>query len=147
MGVRRLRVRTICSFVTFLGAFTKLRKATISFVRSVRLTVRPYVRPHGTTGIPLDGFSWNLMFEDFWKLCRVCLRIFPCRRTAISAPHTRPTQRLSRRRHSTIRTVHTTYAAALKTTTHPKTRCRKPYAATQHLMLLMMGVCTWNMSS
>ena len=31
---------------------------------------------------------------------------------------------------------HTTYAAALKTTTHPKTRCRKPYAATQHLMLL-----------
>jgi len=41
----------------------------------------------------------------------------------------------------------TTYAAALKTTTHPKTRCRKPYAATQHLMLLMMGVCTRNMSS
>ena len=36
--------------------------------------------------------------------------------------------------HGTIHTVHTTYAAALKTTTHPKTRCRKPYAATQHLM-------------
>ena len=49
--------------------------------------------------------------------------------------------------HGTIRTVHTTYAAALKTTTHPKTRCTKPYAATQHLMLLMMGVCTRNMSS
>ena len=32
--------------------------------------------------------------------------------------------------------------AALKITTQPKTRCRKPYAATQHLMLLMMGVCT-----
>ena len=31
--------------------------------------------------------------------------------------------------HGTIRTVH------------------KPYAATQHLMLLMMGVCTRNMSS
>jgi len=40
---------------------------------------------------------------------------------------------------------HPTYAAALKTTTHPKTRYRKPYAATQHLMLLMMGVCTRNM--
>jgi len=40
-----------------------------------------------------------------------------------------------------------TYAAAFKTTIHPKTRCRKPYAATQHLMLLMMGVCTRNMSS
>ena len=47
----------------------------------------------------------------------------------------------------TICTVHTTHAAALKTTTHPKTRCRKPYAATQHLMLLMMGVCIRNMSS
>ena len=41
--------------------------------------------------------------------------------------------------HGTIRTAHTTYTAALKTTTHPKTRCRKPYAATQHLMLLMIG--------
>jgi len=44
--------------------------------------------------------------------------------------------------HGTIRTVNTTYAAALKTTTQPKTRCRKPYAATQHQMLLMMGVYT-----
>jgi len=32
--------------------------------------------------------------------------------------------------HGTIRTVHTTYAAALRTTTHLQTRCRKPYAAT-----------------
>jgi len=46
-----------------------------------------------------------------------------------------------------IRTVHTTYAGDLKTTTHLKIRCRKPYAATQHLMLLMMGVCTRNMQS
>ena len=43
-------------------------------------------------------------------------------------------------------TAHMTYVAALKTTTHPKTRCRKPYTATQHLMLLMMGVCTRNTS-
>jgi len=48
--------------------------------------------------------------------------------------------------HSIICTVHMTYAAALKTTTHPKTRCRKPYAAPQHPMLLMMGLCTQNMS-
>jgi len=47
----------------------------------------------------------------------------------------------------TIRTVSTTYAAALKTTTHPKTQCRKPYAAIQYLMLLMMGVFTRNMPS
>jgi len=39
--------------------------------------------------------------------------------------------------------VHGTF----RTTTHPKTRCRKPYAATQHPMLLMMGVCGRNMSS
>jgi len=51
------------------------------------------------------------------------------------------------RRHGTICTVNTTYTAALNTTTHPKTRCRKPYAATQHLMLPIMGVCTRNMSS
>jgi len=49
--------------------------------------------------------------------------------------------------HSTIRTVHTTYAAVTKTITHPKTGCRKPYAVAQHLMLLMMGVCTRTMSS
>jgi len=47
----------------------------------------------------------------------------------------------------TICTVHTTYAVALKTTIHLETRCKKPYAATQHLMLVMMGVCTRNMSS
>ena len=44
--------------------------------------------------------------------------------------------------HSTIRTVHTTHAATLKATTHPKTRCRKPYAATQQLMLLDGAVRT-----
>ena len=49
--------------------------------------------------------------------------------------------------HGNIRTAHTTYAAALKTTIHPNPRCRKPYAETQHLMLLMMGVCTRNKSN
>ena len=39
------------------------------------------------------------------------------------------------------------FSMTLKTTTHPKTRCRKPYAASQHLMLLMMGVYTRNISS
>ena len=27
------------------------------------------VRPHGTTRLPLDGFSFNLIFEDFSKIC------------------------------------------------------------------------------
>jgi len=30
---------------------------------------------------------------------------------------------------------------------HPENRCRKSYATTQHLMLLMMGVCTRNILS
>jgi len=46
----------------FLGAFAKLRNAIISFVMSVC--------PHGTTRLPLDGFSWNLVFEYFSKFRR-----------------------------------------------------------------------------
>jgi hypothetical protein len=45
----------------FLDTFAKLRKATVSFM---------FVRPHGTTWLPLDGFSWNLIYEDFMKICR-----------------------------------------------------------------------------
>jgi len=40
-------------FLTFLGTFTKLRKASIRFVMSVC----QFVRPHGTTQLQLDGFS------------------------------------------------------------------------------------------
>jgi hypothetical protein len=50
------------SVLVFLGAFAKLRKATISFVVSVR--------SHGTTCLPLDGFSWKFIFEHFSKICR-----------------------------------------------------------------------------
>jgi len=41
-----------------LGAFSKLEKVAISFAISACLPVRP----HGTTRLPLDGFSWNLVF-------------------------------------------------------------------------------------
>jgi hypothetical protein len=57
----------------FIGAFEKLRKATISFVMSVRLSVRMYVClsvwPHRTTRFPQDNFSWNLKFEYLSKIC------------------------------------------------------------------------------
>jgi hypothetical protein len=53
----------------FLGAFAKLRKAAISFVMSVRLSVRPYVHYYGTTQLPMDGFLWNLVYEYFSKTC------------------------------------------------------------------------------
>jgi len=43
-----------------LGAFKKLRKATISFVVSVCLSARPSVRPHGTT--PLHWTN----FQEIW---------------------------------------------------------------------------------
>jgi len=47
----------------FLGDFAKLRKATISFVMSVRLSVRP----HGTPPFPLNGFPLNLILSKFRK--------------------------------------------------------------------------------
>jgi hypothetical protein len=56
----------------FLGSFAKLRNAIISFFMSVR--------PHGTTRLPLDGFSWNLIFEDFSKLFRENLSFIKIRR-------------------------------------------------------------------
>jgi len=49
--------------------------------------------------------------------------------------------------HGTIQTVNMAYAAALRTTIHLQTGCRKPYAANKHLVLLMMGICALNMSS
>jgi hypothetical protein len=39
-------------FLSLIGLFTKLRKATISFIMSVC----PSIRLHRTTGLPLDGF-------------------------------------------------------------------------------------------
>ena len=44
---------------SFVDAFAKLLRATISFFNSVGL--------HGTTQLTLDGFSWNWVFEYFWK--------------------------------------------------------------------------------
>ena len=45
------------------SAFAKLRKATLSFVMSVR--------PHGTSRLLLDGFLLYLIFEYFSKICLV----------------------------------------------------------------------------
>ena len=55
----------ICCYIIFVpsllisSAFPKLRKATNSFVMSVH--------PHNITRFPLDGYSWNLIFEDFFR--------------------------------------------------------------------------------
>jgi hypothetical protein len=50
----------------FCCAIVKLRKATLSFV----IYVYPSVRPHTTTRLTLDGFSWNFIYEYFLKICR-----------------------------------------------------------------------------
>jgi len=44
----------------FSVAFSKLRKAAISFVMTAR--------PHGTTQLPLDGFGLILILEHSSKL-------------------------------------------------------------------------------
>ena len=47
--------------IAFLGMFTKLQKVTISIIVSIC--------PHRITWIPLDRFSWNLIFEYVSKVC------------------------------------------------------------------------------
>jgi len=55
-----------------MGAFEKLRKATISFVTSVCLSVSVCmsIRPHGTSRLKRDGFSLNLILERFGEICQ-----------------------------------------------------------------------------
>ena len=55
---------------SFLGAFAKLRKATLSFVMSVRPSVCLSVGPHGTFQRLKDGFSWNFIYQYFSKICQ-----------------------------------------------------------------------------
>jgi hypothetical protein len=49
------------------GAFAKLRKATISFVISVRPSVRR---------LPMEGFWIYFKSENLWKICRENVRFF-----------------------------------------------------------------------
>jgi hypothetical protein len=51
-------VQLLCE--TFLGSFARLRKTIIIFM---------FVHPR-ITRLPLHGFSWNLIFKYFSKICR-----------------------------------------------------------------------------
>jgi len=53
----------------------KFSKRTVSFVMSISLSSRP----HGTTRLLLDGFLWNLIFEDFSNTCKESLKFFKIR--------------------------------------------------------------------
>jgi len=50
-------------FSTFLSAFAKLPKATVSFVMSVCLSVCP----HDTTRLPLHGLAYHFIFGIFFR--------------------------------------------------------------------------------
>ena len=58
----------------YLGAFAKFRKAFVTVVISVRVSVSFFfcapVRPNKTAWLPLTRFSWNLIFDYFSKICR-----------------------------------------------------------------------------
>jgi hypothetical protein len=51
-----------------LGALAKLRKEG-NYLRHVCPSSCPFLRPHGTNRPPLNGFSWNSVFEYFSKIC------------------------------------------------------------------------------
>jgi hypothetical protein len=51
----------------FLDVSAKLRKTMISFVLSVRQSIRPSIRSHATAEIPLDRFSCIFLFLSFSK--------------------------------------------------------------------------------
>ena len=50
-----------------LGAFSKLRKTTVSVVMCLCLSVRPPVRPHGTTRSLWTNIHEILYLKIFWK--------------------------------------------------------------------------------
>jgi hypothetical protein len=50
-----------------LDVFTKMQEVTISFVMSVC----PSVSPHGTTWLPMDAFSQNLIFVRFLNVKKI----------------------------------------------------------------------------
>jgi hypothetical protein len=56
-----------CCLCRMLDRFRRVRKTANSNYWLV-LVCRS-ICPHGTTRLPLDGFSWNLTFEDFFPEC------------------------------------------------------------------------------
>jgi len=61
----------VSAFDGLLDTFAELRKATISFVMSLCLSVRPY----GTTSLWLDGFYEVLGLGIFQNLSRNLIKI------------------------------------------------------------------------
>ena len=49
-----------------LSAFAKLKQMTINFTMPVCISVRL----HGTTGLTMEEFSWDLVFHNFLIICK-----------------------------------------------------------------------------
>ena len=62
---KSIKILTFCNNLHVLGTLAQLQIMTVSFV----MPVCPSMHLYGTTRLPLDGFSWNLIFEYFWKIC------------------------------------------------------------------------------
>jgi len=60
--------------IVIFRRFRKTRKrllapSCLTVSQSVLPSVRPSVRLHRITRLPLDGYSWNIIFEYFSKIC------------------------------------------------------------------------------
>ena len=54
-----------------VGVFAKVQKVPVTFIMAVCQCVCLSVGClHGTDWLPLDGFSWNLIFDYFSKVCQ-----------------------------------------------------------------------------
>ena len=70
-NIRMKSIFILTGLVLFLQASSqncKNQLLPLSFL-SVFLSARDSLYAHGTTRLPLDGFSWKLIFEDFSKIC------------------------------------------------------------------------------
>ena len=56
-----------CSFF-YLFVFRRFNEI-LGYYRLRHYHVCLSVHPHGRTRLPLDGFSWDFIFEDFSKIC------------------------------------------------------------------------------
>jgi len=59
---------TLCGSNAVISAFVQLRQLTLSFVMYVCTYVCMYDLPYGTPRLPMDGFSWNFVWEFFKNL-------------------------------------------------------------------------------
>jgi hypothetical protein len=51
------------------GFWARSQNCEKGLLASLCLSVRPSASPHGTTRLPLDRFSRDLIFEDLSKIC------------------------------------------------------------------------------